>query len=180
MPHALPPRQRDYLEFSREYIKENECAPRLDELANHFGVTSATAHKILGILRDKGYLYFDRDQVTGFYIRLQEKQGTSADIKEIAITGILDKYGEVLEFPKYHGHFPFVLQSQETKNVFTIKVYEHISSAGILGSDLLIFSATRKPQPDHICMYLFGKRKFLVKMHPYALTNITAQCWVEE
>ncbi len=46
MPHSLTDRQREYLEFIREFIKENESSPRLEEIAKHFGVSSPTAHKI--------------------------------------------------------------------------------------------------------------------------------------
>ena len=58
MPHALTPRQKEYLEFIREYIKQNECSPRLEEVAEHFNVKSPTAHKTLKTLMRAGYLYF--------------------------------------------------------------------------------------------------------------------------
>ena len=35
MPHALTPRQKEYLEFIREYVKENESSPRLEEIADY-------------------------------------------------------------------------------------------------------------------------------------------------
>jgi len=51
MPHALTDRQREYLEFIREYIRKNESSPRLEEIAEHFHVTSPTAHKTLKALQ---------------------------------------------------------------------------------------------------------------------------------
>ena len=60
MPHALTKRQKEYLEFIRNYIRENESSPRLEEIAEHFGVKAPTAHKILQSLQSKGYLYFVR------------------------------------------------------------------------------------------------------------------------
>ena len=61
MPHAITPLQRNYLEFLRSYIRENESSPRLEEIADHFGVKPPTAHKTLEALHDKGYIYFARD-----------------------------------------------------------------------------------------------------------------------
>ena len=53
MPQDLTDRQQEYLDFIRDYIQENESAPRLDEIAKHFGVTSPTAHKALETLQEK-------------------------------------------------------------------------------------------------------------------------------
>ena len=71
MPHALTPRQREYLDFIRDYIQQNESSPRLDDIAEHFKVKRPTAHKALEALQSKGYLYFGRDRISGFFIRLQ-------------------------------------------------------------------------------------------------------------
>ena len=70
MPHALTARQREYLEFLRQYIRENESSPGLNELADHFDVTSPTAHKTLETLQSKGCSYFGRSKTSGFFIRL--------------------------------------------------------------------------------------------------------------
>lgn len=64
MPHALKHRQREYLDFLRQFIQENEDSPRLDEIDAHFGIKSPTAHKTLEALQRKGYLYFGRDSVS--------------------------------------------------------------------------------------------------------------------
>ena len=34
LPHSLTSRQKEYLEFIRNYIKENESSPRLEEIAD--------------------------------------------------------------------------------------------------------------------------------------------------
>ena len=67
MPHALTERQKEYLEFIREYIRENEMSPGLDEIARHFSVKPPTAHKILEALQTKGFVYFIRSSEAGFF-----------------------------------------------------------------------------------------------------------------
>ena len=100
MPHAVTPRQREYLEFLRQYIQENESSPRLEEIASHFGVKSPTAHKTLEALQSKGYLYFGRDSISGFFIRLIERAGSAETVIEIPIAGKVNEYGEVYDFDK--------------------------------------------------------------------------------
>ena len=39
MPHALTALQKEYLDFIRNYVAKNESSPRLDEIAEHFGMT---------------------------------------------------------------------------------------------------------------------------------------------
>jgi hypothetical protein len=166
MSHALTNRQREYQEFIREFIMENESSPRLEEIAEHFNVTSPTANKILKALQEKGCLYFDRDKVSGFYIRVPEKHVPTHGLREIPITGIVGKYGEVLRFPQYHGHIPDILP-EGVNGVFAFVVYKHNPPAGMLGNDHIIFSTSGVAKPGDICIYPFGKRIFLVRMYEF-------------
>ena len=93
MPHALTSRQREYLEFLREYIKENESSPRLEEIADHFGVKSPTAHKTLKALMNRGYIIFGRTKKTGFFVRLIERAGTAEMVYEVPVVGNIDGFG---------------------------------------------------------------------------------------
>src|SRR6266542_4431660 len=104
MPHALTHRQLEYLRYLREYIKENESSPRLDEIAAHFGVKPPTAHKTLEALHNKGYIYFARDSVSGFFIRLIERAGSLETMIEVVIVGKVKRYVELMEFPANHSH----------------------------------------------------------------------------
>ena len=164
MPHALSKRQKEYLEFLQNYIKKNESSPRLEEIAKHFHVTKPTANKALNTLQEKGLLYFGRDKVTGFYIRTPERHTVEGSLREIMVTGVLDRYGEVLQFPKNNGHFPFVLPDG-TGDVFALDVYQHIPSAGLIGRDKMIFSTGGLAKPGDICIFPFGKRRFLVRIY---------------
>ena len=58
MPHALTERQKEILDFIKNYIRENEDSPSLQEIADHFSVTSPTAHKILDALQQKDFIFF--------------------------------------------------------------------------------------------------------------------------
>ena len=74
---------------------------------------SASKHQLLiksyEALQSKGYLYFGRDSISGFFIRLIERAGSAETVIEIPITGKVNRYGELIEFPELLGHFPTLL-----------------------------------------------------------------------
>ena len=158
MPHALTLLQREYMDFLRKYIKENKSSPRLEEIADHFGVKPPTAHKTLEALHNKGYIYFARDSVSGFFIRLIERAGAAETIIEVVTAGKIDRYGEVLEFPKKHGHFATVLPDINPEDVFALVAIENIPEASILIGDRLICDRSKRPQPGDIAILPLGKK----------------------
>lgn len=168
MPHSLTPRQHEYLEFLRSYIKENETSPRLDEIAEHFSVKPPTAHKTLEALHNKGYIYFARDSVSGFFIRLLERGGAAERMIEVVIAGKANRFGELTEFPEKHGHFASVLPGANPDDVFALSVTEDMPEASILHGDLLICDRSKRAQPGDIAIIPFGKsgkRFFLCRIH---------------
>jgi SOS-response transcriptional repressor LexA len=178
MPQALTQRQREYLEYLRQYIRENESSPRLEEIATHFGVKSPTAHKILEALQSKGYLFFGRDSVSGFFIRLIERAGSAETVIEIPIAGKVNKLGEVYDFPQKLGHFPTLLVGAEPEEVFALAVMDDIPQASILAQDLLICDYGKQPQPGDICIIPFGlnaKRLYLCQMYSLTFDKDTPQ-----
>lgn len=164
MPHSLTPRQKEYLEFIRAYIRENESSPRLEEIAEHFYVTAPTAHKVLEALMHKGYLYFGRDPVSGFFIRLIERAGSAEVVMEVPIAGRIGAYGEVYDFPQNLGHFATVLVGAQPGNVVALAVTADIPQASILSGDLILFDLEKSPQPGDICIGPIGDRFFLLKI----------------
>ncbi|MCB9112216.1 MAG: hypothetical protein H6634_13315 [Anaerolineales bacterium] len=168
MPHSLTVRQREYLDFLRDYIKQNESSPRLEEIAEHFSVKPPTAHKTLESLHNKGYIYFARDSVSGFFIRLLEHAGTTETIVEVVIAGKVNRYGELTDYPQKHGHFASVLQGVSPENVFALVASENIPEASILCGDILICGIAKRPQPGDIAIMPFGrsgKRFLLCRIH---------------
>jgi repressor LexA len=165
MPHSLSERQKEVLDFVRNYVRKNESSPRLEEIAARFDIKAPTAHKLLEALQQKGYLYFGRDKVSGFFIRLIERAGSTEVMVEVAITGRVDAYGEVKDFPQELGQFASVLVGSQSDQVFALVVVEDIPQASILAGDLVIFDVGKKPQPGDICIAPMGERLFLVRVY---------------
>jgi hypothetical protein len=119
---------------------------------------------MLKALQSKGYLYFGRDSISGFFIRLIERAGLPETVIEIPIAGKVGSHGEVLEFPQKHGHFATLLVGAEPRNVFALMVIEDIPQASLLTQDLLICDVGKKPQPGDICLAPLGDRTFLIRV----------------
>ena len=168
MPHALTERQNEFLGFIKDYIRENEDSPSLNEIAEHFGVKPATAHNMLKALQHKDYIFFMRHP-EGFFIRLVERGGMSEQIFPLNIVGTIDQYGEVIDFPEYTGYFPAILPGASPDTVSALVVTKRITEARMQVNDLLIFDLDKKPQPGDIFIGPIGQRLFLLRVYSKTL-----------
>lgn len=164
MPHSLTERQKEVLDFIRGYVRENECSPRLDEIATSFNVKPPTAHKLLEALQRKGYLYFGRDDTSGFFIRLIERAGSPERVIEVPIAGKITRFGEVIDFPIELGHFASVVIGSDPTDVFALFTTEDIPEVSACSQDLILFDLKKKPQPGDICLTYIGEKLFLIKI----------------
>jgi SOS-response transcriptional repressor LexA len=164
LPHALTERQKEYLHFIREYIRENEVSPGLDEIARYFGVKPPTAHKILEALKIKGFIFFVRSSGSGFFIRPVERAGMQEVVMHVPVFGRADHLGELVNYPEDLGYFPDFFFGAQPYSIYAIRLTEDIPSAHMRARDLIVFDRNKKPQPDDICIVPIGKRFFLVKI----------------
>ena len=164
MPHALSERQKEYLEFIREYIRDNEKSPQLNEIAEYFGVKPPTAHKILETLQFKGFIYFVRSSESGFFIRLVERAGMREVVMHVPIAGKVGRLGEVINFPKDLGGFDDFFFGAQPYTTFALSLSEDLSDERMRRGDILVFDRSKKPQAGDICIIPIGKRLFLARI----------------
>jgi len=164
MPQKLTDRQQEYLDFIHDYIQENKSAPRLDEIAKHFGVSSPTAHKALRTLQEKDYLYFGRDSYTGFYIRLIEFVDASVGVSEVHLLGDVDQYGIVRNFPKKTLHFVTTTLQSNPQDLFALHIAEKIPAFNFVPHDILIMNQRKDPQVGDICLTLINDYRVLIQV----------------
>jgi len=164
MPQDLTDRQQEYLDFIRDYIQENESAPRLDEIARHFSVSSPTAHKALDTLQEKGYLYFGRDSYTGFYIRLIDFVDVSLQVAEISVLGRVDQYGRVHNFPEKTNHFATLSLQSNPNDLFALHVLGILPEFNFFPHDVLIMDQGKAPQVGDICLTLINEYRVLIQI----------------
>lgn len=159
---SLTERQNEYLEFIQTFIKKNQSAPRLDEIAKNFGVTSPTAHKALETLQEKGYLYFRRDSVTGFYIRLIEFIDPPVGVSEIFVLGDVDQFGIVRNFPQKTTHSVTPTLKSNPKDLFALHVSGNLPEFKMVPHDIIILDQGKEPKIGDICLTLVNENRILV------------------
>lgn len=164
MPHALTDRQRDYLNFIRSYIAENELSPRLEEVADYFGVKLPTAHKTLEALQRKGFLISDRTSSSGFFIRLIERGGMQEVVMRVPLAGKINQLGEVYDFPEPLGEIPAIFAGVNPDDVFALVLMDDIPQVNMDANDFVFFDKGKKPQPRDICIGIFGERYLLFRI----------------
>lgn len=172
MPHVLTEREKEYLQFLRDFISANESSPQLKDVAESFGVKLPSAHKVLDALQRKGYLIFRRGAESGYYIRLSEQGGGIEKAIEILVMGKINNYGEVIDYPSEQGNFPLILLGVDENKVFALKVAQDIPQEQILAGDYLICDFSKRPQPGDIAILPFGKRSnrwFLCRIYSMTL-----------
>jgi repressor LexA len=110
-------RQRDILNFIREFHKERGVAPTHREICDHFGFSSyGTVYKHLSLLQKKGLIRRDWNQKRG--VELVEKEETAQAVASA-----------VRELPLF-GYIAAGLPLQVETNEETIAVPEHLTSRG--------------------------------------------------
>ncbi len=140
-------RQRDILQFIREFQQERGIAPTHREICNHFGFSSyGTVYKHLSLLEKKGLIRRDWNQKRG--VELVEKPASEAPpgVRELPLFGTIAA-GQPLE----------VEQSDETITVperltsrgenFVLKVRgDSMMDDGILDGDYVIIARRERAE----------------------------------
>lgn len=84
----LTERQRDILEFIRDFQKKKGVAPTHREICDHFGFSSyGTVYKHLSLLQKKGLIRKDWNQKRG--VEIVEEKETSPEIRELPFLGYI-------------------------------------------------------------------------------------------
>jgi repressor LexA len=97
----LTERQRDILNFIREFQKERGIAPTHREICDHFGFSSyGTVYKHLSLLEKKGLIRRDWNQKRGVEV-VEDKVENNAEKKEEATARRRDEGSSARELPLF-------------------------------------------------------------------------------
>ena len=92
-------RQRDILNFIKEYQKESGVAPTHREICDHFGFSSyGTVYKHLSLLEKKGLIRRDWNQKRGVeLVEKEEQREPAAGVRELPLFGYIAQIA-ILQF----------------------------------------------------------------------------------
>ncbi len=135
----LTKRQKQILDYIKEFIKENDYAPTIEEIKNHFRLSSlATVHKHIENLRNKGYLRKIENQPRS--IQLNDKRKLS-DLIQIPLLGIITA-GQPIEAIEMHNEKISIAYRDLPGNVndfYALRVKGNsMIDEGIFNSDIVV------------------------------------------
>ena len=86
----LTERQRDILQFIREFQQEHGVAPTHREICDHFGFSSyGTVYKHLSLLEKKGLIRRDWNQKRGVELIEKQVQEAPPGVRELPLFGTI-------------------------------------------------------------------------------------------
>ncbi len=156
----LTQRQKEVLDFIREYIDQHGVGPTLDEINIHFQMGSASAaHQHVEALIRKGFLKKLPHQTRAISL-MQE----SDDMKEIPLMGRI-ALGEPIESLTEVETIkvPKLLMSGEGQYFALEAIGDSMNQDGILNGDILIIKQTSAPNNGDIVVAQTSEYKATLK-----------------
>jgi len=140
MPPTLYRRQRQILDFVKQYIQKNGCSPTLQEIADAIGVSSlATVHEHLQTMSKKGVIKRFEGSVRGIDVVGSKNVQLTAGI-ELPIMGLIAAGSPIEPYPENDSSLfvsPTMLSGK--KRAFVLKVKgDSMIEEGILDGDYVV------------------------------------------
>jgi len=140
-------RQRDILQFIRDFQRERGVAPTHREICDHFGFSSyGTVYKHLSLLEKKGLIRRDWNQKRG--VELIEKQATEtpAGVRELPLFGTIAA-GQPLEVQQQDETITVPERLTTRGENFVLKVRgDSMMDDGILDGDYVIIARRERAE----------------------------------
>ncbi len=158
MPVTLYRRQKEILEYIRQYIADNGYAPTLAEIAKGLGIKSlATVHEHLQTLVKKGVIRKFEGVVRGVEI-LDQKAGTVLKGVELPILGYIAAGQPIETYTDPNATLevaPFLISGNRRSYVLQVKG-ESMKDDGILDGDYVVVEETNEVKNGEIVVAMLS------------------------
>lgn len=169
----LTKRQKEILDFIRNFIAENGYAPSFREIAYYFELSSvSTVAEYISILEEKGYL--TKEAMEARSIQLTPAFASGIDTFEIPLSGVIDagkpieaiRTNETIDIPK----------DMMGRKTFALRVRgESMIDDGILDGDYVIIEQSSTPRNGEIVVALIDNENATLKRYYNEKNNIRLQ-----
>lgn len=161
----LTDRQRQTLNFIREYVDDNGYAPKLKEIADHLGITSrGTVHRYIRALEDAGHITVTRDHARGIQLTNRQEETLAETTGEDALP-FLGRIAAGLPIE--------AIEDNETINLndffvrpgrFVLRVQgDSMIEDGIFDGDMVIVESTQTARDNEIVVALIDREEATLK-----------------
>jgi len=157
----LTKKQKDILEFIRNFIDDNGYAPSYREIAHYFELSSTgTVAEYINILAEKGYL--TKDAMEARAIQLTPSFDDGVELHSIQLMGIIDA-GRPIEAIRTNETID-IPRDMMGRRTFALRVRgESMIDDGILEGDYVIIEQTLSPKNGDIVVALIDNSNATLK-----------------
>ncbi|OIP97837.1 hypothetical protein AUK40_02460 [Candidatus Wirthbacteria bacterium CG2_30_54_11] len=158
MSATLYRRQREILQYIKEYIRDREAAPTLQEIAKHFKLSSlATVHAHLSRLEEKGYIRRDYHGERGIEITDPHEGPLFREIVEVRLAGELTAGQPIQKLigPSQYLNVPVDWVGNRSVAALRVKG-EGFSDCALMDGDYLILDIKSKPSDAIVGVVTLG------------------------
>jgi len=120
---VLPNKKQKILQFLKDYIKRNNYAPTLTEIAKEFKLSSlATVHEHLQFLEDNGFIKRDKDTSRGITIIDNDEEDSNVDAINVPLVGLITAGEPIEAIEDREQEIPVPKEMVSNKNSYILKV----------------------------------------------------------
>ncbi len=147
MSATLYRRQKEILQYIKEYIREKEAAPTLQEIAKQFKLSSlATVHAHLSRLEEKGYIRRDYHGERGIEVTDSQEGPLFREIVEVRLLGDLSSGHPIRKKEGSAQYINVPVDWVGNKQVAALTVRgDGYADCALLDGDVVIIDTKSKP-----------------------------------
>lgn len=158
----LPPRQKQVLEFIKEYLAQNEYPPTLKDIAAHIGVSGNVAViSHLEALERKGFIRRDTGSSRGIVL-IREKQ---PEIAQIPIAGTVRAGLPSLAVEDIDGYYPMEKMQLRGGTFFLRVKGDSMINDAIMDGDLALIRPQENADNGDIVVAMINGEATLKRFH---------------
>ncbi len=152
----LTKRQRETLDWVKEFIRENGLPPTVREIGDAFGIKSSSVFDLLTVLERKGYLR-RRDRGARSLIVSGIDRRSGIQTADVPIVGRIAAGGPIEAIEDVRGSLPVNRDAIRGSKAYALKVAgKSMMDAGILDGDYVIVRQQETADDGDIVVALIG------------------------
>lgn len=162
---TLTKRQKQMVDYLRQYIEERGYAPTLAEIGEYFGLSSlATVHKHLHNLETKGFIRRTHNHSRA--LEIEGANGNHNGVRKLAMVGQVAA-GTPIEAIEGHDSIAVPEEFVRRSDTFCLRVKgESMVDEGIRDGDYIIVEGRDGANPGETVVALIGDEATVKKYYP--------------